>query len=279
MNDPAGASARQLHRTVWVLGIVSLLMDLSSEIYHALLPAFLTVTLGLPVAAMGALDAATARLGDATQLVGLYDQLDAVGLDGVVENGLGLVAGALCALAVGLKFRFRIDDSLDVVGVHGVGGIVGALLTGVFASTAINSLGADGSLAQVGNATNVVIPGNLTINGGTQGTGSTVTMLLNAGQMLDEEALDAIEAAGVDEDKVRTPLTCATRFGICARCYGRDLGRGYAEAMQRSAFAPGARFKEAAQSKKEDFICPITKSPKTRLRISSAIFWHRIACM
>ena len=45
-----------LPRTVWILGIVSLLMDLSSEIYHALLPAFLTVTLGLPVAAMGALD-------------------------------------------------------------------------------------------------------------------------------------------------------------------------------------------------------------------------------
>src|SRR6476469_6305124 len=45
-----------LPRTVWILGSVSLLMDLSSEIYHALLPAFLTVTLGLPVAAMGALD-------------------------------------------------------------------------------------------------------------------------------------------------------------------------------------------------------------------------------
>ena len=45
-----------LPRTVWILGIVSLLMDLSSEIFHALLPAFLTVTLGLPVAAMGALD-------------------------------------------------------------------------------------------------------------------------------------------------------------------------------------------------------------------------------
>ena len=46
----------QLPRSVWILGIVSLLMDLSSEIYHALLPAFLTITLGLPVAAMGALD-------------------------------------------------------------------------------------------------------------------------------------------------------------------------------------------------------------------------------
>ena len=45
-----------LPRNVWALGFVSLLMDLSSEIYHALLPAFLTVTLGLPVAAMGAID-------------------------------------------------------------------------------------------------------------------------------------------------------------------------------------------------------------------------------
>ena len=50
------ATRPKLPRTVWVLGIVSLLMDLSSEIYHALLPAFLTVTLGLPVVAMGAID-------------------------------------------------------------------------------------------------------------------------------------------------------------------------------------------------------------------------------
>jgi MFS family permease len=50
------ADRPKLPRTVWILGIVILLMDLSSEIYHALLPAFLTVTLGLPVAAMGALD-------------------------------------------------------------------------------------------------------------------------------------------------------------------------------------------------------------------------------
>ena len=49
--------------------------------------------------------------------------------------GLGLVAGALCALAVGLKFRFRIDDSLDVVGVHLVGGLVGSLALGFIATT------------------------------------------------------------------------------------------------------------------------------------------------
>ena len=49
-------SRQKLPRNVWILGFVSLLMDLSSEIYHALLPAFLTVTLGLPVAVMGAID-------------------------------------------------------------------------------------------------------------------------------------------------------------------------------------------------------------------------------
>jgi DNA-directed RNA polymerase subunit beta' len=54
----------------------------------------------------------------------------------------------------------------------------------------------------------------------------TQQVVITAGTMLDEDALDMLEAAGVDEVKVRTPLTCATRFGLCAKCYGRDLGRG-----------------------------------------------------
>ncbi|WP_431049843.1 DNA-directed RNA polymerase subunit beta' [Roseateles sp. L2-2] len=54
----------------------------------------------------------------------------------------------------------------------------------------------------------------------------TQGVLLTAGNMLDEDILDMLEAAGVDEVKVRTPLTCGTRFGLCAKCYGRDLGRG-----------------------------------------------------
>lgn len=56
----------KLPRNVWILGFVSLLMDLSSEIYHALLPVFVTVTLGLPAAALGAIDGvaeATASFG------------------------------------------------------------------------------------------------------------------------------------------------------------------------------------------------------------------------
>ena len=51
-------------------------------------------------------------------------------------------------------------------------------------------------------------------------------VLVKAGGMLDEDVIDGLEVQGVDEVKVRTALTCETRFGICARCYGRDLGRG-----------------------------------------------------
>jgi DNA-directed RNA polymerase subunit beta' len=54
----------------------------------------------------------------------------------------------------------------------------------------------------------------------------TRAVLNQAGDMLDEDTIDVLEAAGVDEVKVRTALTCETRFGICAKCYGRDLGRG-----------------------------------------------------
>ncbi|QHE88242.1 DNA-directed RNA polymerase subunit beta' [Hydrogenophaga sp. BPS33] len=54
----------------------------------------------------------------------------------------------------------------------------------------------------------------------------TRQMLVPAGELLDEDLLDVLEAAAVDEVKVRTALTCETRFGICAKCYGRDLGRG-----------------------------------------------------
>ena len=59
--------------------------------------------------------------------------------------GLGAIAGALCALAVGLKYKFGYDDSLDVVGVHLVGGLAGSILVGVFA-TADAPAGVDGLL-------------------------------------------------------------------------------------------------------------------------------------
>ncbi|MBF5007594.1 DNA-directed RNA polymerase subunit beta' [Diaphorobacter caeni] len=54
----------------------------------------------------------------------------------------------------------------------------------------------------------------------------TRVVLVPAGTLLDEDTIEEIEAQGVDEVKVRTALTCETRYGLCAKCYGRDLGRG-----------------------------------------------------
>src|SRR5262245_52849099 len=51
--------------------------------------------------------------------------------------------------------------------------------------------------------------------------------LFEAGTLLGEDEVETIEALGIDEVKVRTPLTCDTRYGLCAKCYGRDLGRGH----------------------------------------------------
>jgi len=54
----------------------------------------------------------------------------------------------------------------------------------------------------------------------------TQDVLFVAGTLLDEDSVDAIDNLGIDEVKVRTPLSCDTRWGVCAKCYGRDLGRG-----------------------------------------------------
>lgn len=50
--------------------------------------------------------------------------------------------------------------------------------------------------------------------------------LVAAGTLLSEALVDLIDNSGVDEVKVRTPITCKTRYGLCAKCYGRDLARG-----------------------------------------------------
>src|ERR1043166_8241718 len=54
----------------------------------------------------------------------------------------------------------------------------------------------------------------------------TQDVLFAAGTLIDEEGVEAIDNVGIDEVKVRTALTCETRWGVCAKCYGRDLGRG-----------------------------------------------------
>ncbi|MDO4696502.1 MAG: DNA-directed RNA polymerase subunit beta' [Neisseria sp.] len=55
---------------------------------------------------------------------------------------------------------------------------------------------------------------------------SSGATLVEAGTMLTEALVDEIDNSGVDEVKVRTPITCKTRYGLCAKCYGRDLARG-----------------------------------------------------
>jgi Amt family ammonium transporter len=60
---------------------------------------------------------------------------------------IGIASGGVCYLAVSLKNRMGWDDALDVWGVHGMGGCLGTILLGVFASKAVNAAGADGLLA------------------------------------------------------------------------------------------------------------------------------------
>jgi Amt family ammonium transporter len=60
---------------------------------------------------------------------------------------IGIAAGVICFYAVALKNHLRWDDALDVWGVHGVGGALGVVLLGVFATTAFNAHGADGLIA------------------------------------------------------------------------------------------------------------------------------------
>ncbi|MEV6910807.1 ammonium transporter [Amycolatopsis sp. NPDC051071] len=93
------------------------------------------VKVGKPTT-LGAASGAVAGLVAITPAAGFVSPLGAI--------AIGLIAGVLCALAISLKFRFGFDDSLDVVGVHLVGGLVGTLLIGFFATTSVNSLGVDG---------------------------------------------------------------------------------------------------------------------------------------
>ncbi len=96
------------------------------------------IKLGKPTT-LGAASGAIAGLATITPAAGFVGPNSAI--------SIGLIAGVVCFLAVTAKSRLRYDDSLDVVGIHGVGGAVGTLLLGVFASKAVNPGGVDGLLA------------------------------------------------------------------------------------------------------------------------------------
>ena len=86
-----------------------------------------------------------AASGIVAGLVAITPAAGAVDIWGALA--IGAVAGAVCAWAVGLKFRFGLDDSLDVVGVHLVGGIIGTIMIGLFSAPAAEGSGVVGGLA------------------------------------------------------------------------------------------------------------------------------------
>ncbi|RNL65142.1 ammonium transporter [Nocardioides marmoriginsengisoli] len=85
-----------------------------------------------------------AASGIVAGLVAITPAAGAVDVGGAIA--IGAVAGAVCAWAVGLKYKFGLDDSLDVVGVHLVGGIIGTLMIGLFSSQAVDGLFYGGGL-------------------------------------------------------------------------------------------------------------------------------------
>jgi Amt family ammonium transporter len=116
--------------------------------------AFMATHLGAAGGAVGWVAAESAHRGKATALgcaSGLVAGLVAITpAAGFVTPGssivIGLLAGAVCYGGVLIKEKFHYDDSLDAFGVHGIGGIFGALITGVFATKAVNEAGQDGLL-------------------------------------------------------------------------------------------------------------------------------------
>ncbi len=101
--------------------------------------------LGKPTT-LGAASGAIAGLATITPAAGFVGPNAAI--------AIGLIAGVVCFFAVSMKSKLGYDDSLDVVGIHGVGGLVGSLLLGGFTSKAVNPGVADGLLA--GNVAQLV---------------------------------------------------------------------------------------------------------------------------
>jgi ammonium transporter, Amt family len=115
---------------------------------------------------------------------------------GLAPIAIGAIAGAVCYLAVSLKNRFGYDDSLDVVGVHLVGGLVGSLLLGFFADTSVNEFGFDGVFFGGG--------GDLLVD---QIVASVVTIAYSfVVSFAIAKALDVVMGIRVTEDEEQTGL-------------------------------------------------------------------------
>jgi Amt family ammonium transporter len=144
---------------------------------------------------------------------------------------IGAVAGFLCYNACNLKARLGYDDSLDVVGVHGVGGTWGALATGLFASKAVNSAGSDGLF--FGN------PGQLW----TQVIAVLVTWALaTVATFVILKVLDALMGLRVNEEEEVAGLDLSqhseTAYVLGGGSYGEYASGGFADAMRAAEAKP-----------------------------------------
>jgi ammonium transporter, Amt family len=110
---------------------------------------------------------------------------------------IGLVAGVVCFGAVALKNRWRWDDALDVWGVHGVGGFLGILLLGVFATTSFNPKGVNGLLA--GNPRFFLVQLGAVLLSSAWAFGFTFGMLWLINRITPVRVDDATEEIGLDE--------------------------------------------------------------------------------
>jgi Amt family ammonium transporter len=109
---------------------------------------------------------------------------------------IGIVAGVVCFYAVALKNRLKWDDALDVWGVHGVGGFIGVILLGVFASREFNPNGVDGMLA--GNTTFFLKQCAAVLFSSVWAFGFTLAMLWLIDRVTPVKVAEGVEAEGLD---------------------------------------------------------------------------------
>ncbi|MFI6288834.1 ammonium transporter [Streptomyces sp. NPDC051018] len=150
---------------------------------------------------------------------------------------IGAIAGVLCAMAVGLKFRFGFDDSLDVVGVHLVGGIAGSLLVGLFATGGVQSdakgLFYGGGLEQLGKQA----VGVLAVLGYSLVVSAVLALVLDRtiGMRVDED----VEISGIDQNE-----HAETAYDFS--------GAGGGAGSRRAVSAPGETAPAVSRNKKVD---------------------------
>jgi ammonium transporter, Amt family len=138
---------------------------------------------------LGLLTGAVAGLATITPAAGYVSPTTAV--------IIGIIAGIVCYLAVALKNKMQLDDALDVWGVHGVGGLLGIILLGVFASTAFNPAGVDGLLA--GNTSFFGKQLVAVVVSSIWAFGFTYAMLWIINKMTPVRVAEASEEVGLDE--------------------------------------------------------------------------------